>query len=85
MNFEDIRPYNDDEYQQIIKELFEVQPLMDTIHRYLPQYSMPELKVNNLTNIVFEKILDFERLIISLGISLPFGGSLLLVARKTAN
>jgi SAM-dependent methyltransferase len=47
--------------------------------------SMPELKVNNLTNFVFEKILDFERLIISLGISLPFGGSLLLVARKTAH
>ena len=51
MNFEDIRPYNDDEYQEIIEQLFEIQPLMDTIHNYLPQYSMPELK---------EKLLSFD-------------------------
>jgi 1-acyl-sn-glycerol-3-phosphate acyltransferase len=44
VNFEDIRPYNDDEYKGIIQQLFEVQPLMNTIHKYLPQYSMTELK-----------------------------------------
>jgi 1-acyl-sn-glycerol-3-phosphate acyltransferase len=44
VNFEDIRPYNDDEYKEIIQQLFEIQPLMDTINKYLPQYSMPELK-----------------------------------------
>lgn len=43
---------------------------------------MPELKVNHLVNTVLEKILDFERWIIRLGLSFPMGGSLLLVARK---
>ena len=58
LNFEDIRPYNDDEYQQIIKELFEILPLMDIIQRYLPKYSMPELKEKLLS---FNTIQSFQR------------------------
>ena len=45
---------------------------------------MSELKINNLGNAILEKILDFERGIIRLGLSFPIGGSLLLVARKTS-
>jgi SAM-dependent methyltransferase len=45
---------------------------------------MSELKINNLLNTLLEKILDFERWIIGLGLSFPIGGSLLLVARKGA-
>ncbi len=57
MNFEDIRPYNDSEYKGIITELFEIDPLMATIHNYLPQYSMPELKEVLLS---FDAIQDFQ-------------------------
>jgi SAM-dependent methyltransferase len=41
-----------------------------------------ELRLNPIMNIVLEKILDFERFLIRLGLRLPWGGSLLLVARK---
>ncbi len=44
LNFEDIRPYKDDEYKKIVQELFEVQPLMDTIAYYLPELSIAEIK-----------------------------------------
>jgi len=44
---------------------------------------LSELNINNLANTILEKILDFERWIIRLGLSFPIGGSLLLVARKT--
>ena len=44
MNFEDIRPYNDDEYHQIITELFEIEPLMATIDNYLTELSLPQIK-----------------------------------------
>lgn len=44
LNFEDIRPYNDDEFKKIIIELFEVKPLMDTIHGYVDDISMEEIK-----------------------------------------
>ncbi|MBL4670405.1 MAG: 1-acyl-sn-glycerol-3-phosphate acyltransferase [Flavobacteriales bacterium] len=57
MNFEDIRPYNDDEYQKIVKELFEVQPLMATIQRYLPELSFTEIKELLLS---YNKIQDFQ-------------------------
>lgn len=40
------------------------------------------LKVGKLTNAVLGAIMKIERSLISLGLSFPFGGSLLLVARK---
>ena len=43
---------------------------------------MAELRLNRAVNFVLEKILDLERCLIRLGVKFPFGGSLLLVARK---
>ena len=57
MNFEDIRPYNDDEYHQIIQELFEVEPLMATIDNYLPELSLPQIKKMMLG---YETIQEFQ-------------------------
>lgn len=41
-----------------------------------------EFKISSALNTVFEKILDVERGLIRMGISIPFGGSLLVVAKK---
>ncbi|HTA77726.1 MAG TPA: class I SAM-dependent methyltransferase [bacterium] len=41
-----------------------------------------ELHINPIMNFILEKTLDFERLLIRLGLRFPWGGSLLLVARK---
>lgn len=41
-----------------------------------------EFKVGRFTNWLLKRIMDVERSIIKLGISLPMGGSLLLVARR---
>jgi SAM-dependent methyltransferase len=41
-----------------------------------------ELEVRRLANLLLERALDFERLLIRLGARFPFGGSLLLVAEK---
>ncbi|MDD5180611.1 MAG: class I SAM-dependent methyltransferase [Gallionellaceae bacterium] len=43
------------------------------------------LKVGKLTNAVLGAIMQIERGMINLGLSFPFGGSLLLVARKPEN
>jgi SAM-dependent methyltransferase len=43
---------------------------------------MMELKIGGIANKVLEKTLDLERALIRLGINLPAGGSLLLIARK---
>ena len=43
---------------------------------------MHELKLGGLANTILEKVLDLERGLIHLGIPLPFGGSLLLIAHK---
>lgn len=43
---------------------------------------MTELKLGKLANSIFEKVLDFERVLIRFGLPFPFGGSLLLIARK---
>lgn len=51
MNFENIRAYRDDEYQSIIKKLLEVEVLMETIHSYLPELTIDEIK---------EKLLSFS-------------------------
>lgn len=57
LDFDDIRSYNDDEYKTVIKELLEVQPLIQTIQNYLPEYSVEDLKKILLS---FEKIQDFQ-------------------------
>ena len=44
---------------------------------------MVSLNFNPFVNAFFGKILDFERALIRLGASFPFGGSLLLIAYKT--
>ena len=44
---------------------------------------LAELKIGGLTNWVLGKILGMERALIRMGLSLPAGGSLLLVARKS--
>jgi len=43
-----------------------------------------ELRIGGVANLLLEKVLDVERVLIRLGVSLPFGGSLLAVARKAA-
>jgi SAM-dependent methyltransferase len=43
---------------------------------------MSEFKISSLMNTLLEKMLGFERFFIRLGLSMPIGGSLLLVARK---
>lgn len=50
-DFEDIRSYNNDEYQQIIRDLLEVEPLMKAIQSYFPEASIDEIK---------NKMLSFE-------------------------
>ncbi|MBL4592189.1 MAG: hypothetical protein JKX68_00055 [Flavobacteriales bacterium] len=57
LSFEDIRPYNDDEYKKIVQELFEIQPLMDTISSYLPELSVNEVKKLLLS---YDKIQEFQ-------------------------
>lgn len=45
---------------------------------------MANLDIKGVKNVILEKTLDCERFLIGLGMRLPFGGSLLLVARKTS-
>lgn len=42
-----------------------------------------KIRVPIWQNVIFEKILDFERILISSGLSFPAGSSLLLIAQKT--
>jgi SAM-dependent methyltransferase len=44
-----------------------------------------EFRVSRATNACLRKVLDIERLLIRCGVSLPVGGSLLVVARRPAN
>lgn len=57
MNFEDIRPYNDDEYHQVIETLFKVTPLMDVVNAYLPELVTGELEKILLS---FKSIQEFQ-------------------------
>jgi ubiquinone/menaquinone biosynthesis C-methylase UbiE len=45
-------------------------------------FTYTELHINRHLNYIFEKVLAFERLVIKFGVNLPFGGSLLIIARK---
>jgi len=42
--FEDIRPYNDSEYKEAIKVLFDKEQLMILLQQYVPELSVQELK-----------------------------------------
>jgi trans-aconitate methyltransferase len=44
---------------------------------------VPGLRVNPILNVIFEWVLKFELALVRAGLSLPIGGSRLLVARKT--
>ena len=57
LNFEDIRPYNDDEYHQVVKKLFKVTPLMDMANAYLPELAAGELEKLLLS---FKSITEFQ-------------------------
>lgn len=54
-------------------------------NRHHPQNYDPisEFKISSTLNYLLEKILDAERWLIKLGISLPLGGSLLIIAHKS--
>jgi SAM-dependent methyltransferase len=41
-----------------------------------------EFSLSSIANAVLERVLDFERVVIRMGVSMPAGGSLLVVARK---
>lgn len=43
-NFEDIRPYNDEEYHQIVNELVEIPQLQQALSYYLSNLSLKEIK-----------------------------------------
>ncbi len=57
MNFEDIRPYNDDEYHRVVESLFKVTPLMDVVNAYLPELVPGELEKLLLS---FKTINEFQ-------------------------
>jgi hypothetical protein len=57
LNFEDIRPYNDDEYHQVVESLFKVTPLMDVVNAYLPELASGELEKILLS---FKSINEFQ-------------------------
>ena len=42
----------------------------------------PELKINPILNSIFKFVMKIDELFIRLGVSLPFGGSLIVVAKK---
>jgi len=43
---------------------------------------MSEFRIGRLTNVLLESVLNVERGIIRVGVSLPVGGSLLVVGKK---
>ncbi len=47
--------------------------------------STDELKLSKVMNYLFERICDIERLLIQMGINLPFVGPLLIIVRKKKN
>ena len=54
-------------------------------HPDLDSNEVLELEVSKPLNALLERMLDFERFTIHLGLTFPLGGSLLLVARKPAS
>ena len=56
-------------------------PLM-LISRLTRKEQSGELKINGSINAIFKKIMNIERLFITHGVNMPFGGSLLIIAKK---
>jgi hypothetical protein len=44
---------------------------------------MAEFKINPLLNMFLENVMGFERFLIKQGFSFPFGGSLLVIAKRS--
>lgn len=57
MNFENIRPYNDSEYREVIQDLLTIKPLIDTVKNYLPELSIEQIRD---TLISFDGIQEFQ-------------------------
>lgn len=62
MQFEDIRPYNDSEYQSIIQKLLEQPAFLGALHHYFPDLAPEVLKQKLLE---CQGIRDFQQKIIS--------------------
>jgi hypothetical protein len=45
----------------------------------------PELNINPFINSIFSLAMKFDEFLIGMGISLPFGGSLIVVAKKISD
>ena len=56
-SFDDIRPFNDDEYHAVVNELLEVEPLQKALQYYIPNTSLSDLKV--LMN-SFKSVQEFQ-------------------------
>ena len=46
------------------------------------EYSYDELRLNPVVNVIFDLIMRLDELLIRLGMSLPCGGSMIVVAKK---
>ena len=57
MNFEDIRAYNDEEYQSVMIKLTQIDLLMEAIQFYLPELTLTQIKETLLS---FKTIQDFQ-------------------------
>lgn len=43
---------------------------------------MDEFRISRFANMIFERIMDLERWFIKAGLTMPVGGSLLMIAKK---
>ena len=55
--FEDIRPFKDEEYKEVVQQLFEIDSLRDAVGNYLPELTMEDIKGLLLS---FTGIQDFQ-------------------------
>jgi SAM-dependent methyltransferase len=65
--------------------LFPLMLMQRLFHKLFPPKShdpQVDLKINPLLNWIFEAVMSFELRLIQSGISFPFGGSILLIAKK---
>ncbi|PHN01158.1 1-acyl-sn-glycerol-3-phosphate acyltransferase [Flavilitoribacter nigricans] len=62
MQYEDIRPYYDNEYQSVIKKLLQEQAFLNAIHNYFPEYPEEQIKAVFLS---CQSIRDFQQRIVS--------------------
>ncbi len=62
--------------------LFPIMMLSRLLTKRAPTDPMSELRLGKMSNMIFEAVMKLEEALIGLNLSLPFGGSLLMVARK---